>query len=190
MKLSLTRKLSSSEKMTIGSESSKSLRKSFKKMVYESRKKYNKTEKSSSLLQLLRDQKKYLNNSSVDTFIEGGNTYDDFDVHVDRIPGVNKLQNELLYKEGISRVSDLIDVFFNMESGGTCDIYTNFKEWLVNIGVVDEKDMIAICMSSKWYLMVVKDNHNHKTTTIVKNHGVYNVCGIITIGMCSCLMMF
>ena len=188
MKLSLTRKLSSSEKMTIGSESSKNLRTSFKRMVYESRKNYSKVKKSSSFRQLLREQKEYISNSSLDNFIEGGNTYDDFDVPVDRIPGVNDLQSELFYKEGISRVSDLIDVFFNMEGSGTCDSYTNFKEWLVNIGIVDEKDMITMCMSSKWYLMVAKDNN--KGTTVVKNHGVYNVCGIITIGMCSCLMMF
>ena len=72
MKLSLTRKLSSSEKMTIGSESSKNLRTSFKRMVYESRKNYSKVKKSSSFRQLLREQKEYISNSSLDNFIEGG----------------------------------------------------------------------------------------------------------------------
>ena len=192
MSLSLTRKLSASEKMRIGSEDNNSVRMSFTKMVSDSTIKFKKAMRSSSFLQLLRDQREQISSSAMDTFLEGGNTYKDFDVPVDRIPGVDVFNHEQLCREGISRVSDLVEVFFNMEGSGTCDSYTNFKDWLAGIGIEDDKDTIATCMSSKWYLMVAKDNHTKKKagTTSVNSHLIPNVCGIITIGMCSCLMIF
>ena len=192
MSLSLTRKLSASEKMRIGSEDTNSVRRSFTKMVSDSTINFKKAMRSSSFLQLLRDQREQISSSAMDTFLEGGNTYKDFDVPVDRIPGVDVFNHEQLCREGISRVSDLVEVFFNMEGSGTCDSYTNFKDWLAGIGIEDDKDTIATCMSSKWYLMVAKDNHTKKKagTTSVNSHLVPNVCGILTIGMCSCLMMF
>ena len=192
MYLSLTRSLSSSEKMMIGSEDSNSVRRSFTKMVSDNRITYKRMKKSSSFIKLLREKKEAIRNSAMDTFLEGGNTYKDFDVPVDRIPGVDVFNHEQLCREGISRVSDLVEVFFNMEGSGTCDSYTNFKDWLAGIGIEDDKDTIATCMSSKWYLMVAKDNHTKKKagTTSVNSHLVPNVCGILTIGMCSCLMIF
>ena len=192
MSLSLTRKLSASEKMRIGSEDNNSVRRSFTKMVSDSTINFKKAMRSSSFIQLLRDQREQISSSAMDTFLEGGNTYKDFDVPVDRIPGVDVFNHEQLCREGISRVSDLVEVFFNMEGSGTCDSYTNFKDWLAGIGIEDDKDTIATCMSSKWYLMVAKDNHTKKKagTTSVNSHLVPNVCGILTIGMCSCLMIF
>ena len=192
MSLSLTRKLSASEKMMIGSEDTNSVRRSFTKMVSDSTINFKKAMRSSSFLQLLRDQREQISSSAMDTFLEGGNTYKDFDVPVDRIPGVDVFNHEQFCREGISRVSDLVEVFFNMEGSGTCDSYTNFKDWLAGIGIEDDKDTIATCMSSKWYLMVAKDNHTKKKagTTSVDSHLVPNMCGILTIGMCSCLMIF
>ena len=193
MSLSLTRKLSASEKMRIGSEDTNSVRRSFTKMVSDSTINFKKAMRSSSFLQLLRDQREQISSSSVDTFLEGGNTYDDFDVPVNRVPGVEDVHKKFFDKEGIDKTSDLIDIFFNMGGDGTSENYVSFKSWLGDIGVVDNNNVIATCISSKWSIMVNKNTTKtvkKDSISSVNSHLIPNVCGIITIGMCSCLMMF
>ena len=182
-----------SEKKTIGSITTQMAKKTFNERTISKSVKFSKCEGSESLVRMLREKRLNKSNPSMDKFISTGMTYDSLDVCVKTLPGIGELQRKILYGQGIEKVSDLVDMFFKIEEDGVRGAYDLFETWLKCIGISLQSETITMCISSKWYMLMTKSQwsmESQKIITKTSNHLAKNVGGILTIGLCSCLLLF
>ena len=115
---------------------------------------------------VVKDNRKSVNISTIENFVLSDDMdYDDTCVLL--VPGVGEVNKKLLNKEGIETVSDMIDVFFELEDDGEIagegqgidGASKEFGAWLKSIGVDSHRDTITSCISAKWYLLVRYHHH-------------------------------
>ena len=189
LNMMLSRSMTISEKKRIGSITTHMAKKKFNERTLHSRSKFVVSERSKSLVRVLREKRSCNTSYTVDKFITSGMTYDTLDVCVKGVPGIGESQKNTLDEHGVEKISDLIDIFFELEEkGGVGGPYELFEKWLKNIGISVHTDTITMCISAKWYMLVAKGQDHRRE--IGRRCIVKNIGGILTIGICSCLLLF
>jgi len=167
-------------KNTFDTEETRSITRSMSKKTFDKRKIGKRTTfKSNNMMDdILPDKRRNIKNSTVMDFVDSSTTCNELDESVLTVPGVGVVNMGILEGEGIMTVSDLVDVFFELEKG-VDGAYYEFHMWLKDIGINSHRDTITMCVSAKWYLLMKVKGSPSKVFT--GERGVFSHMASVTI---------
>ena len=122
-------------------------RKTEKRVVYKGTKKTGGKDDN----YLMEEKRKNVKKSTITDFVNSR----DLDSCVTAVPGIGKVHEDILDDKDINTVSDLLDIFFEMEDKEGEGAYNQFEQWLKSIGINSYRETISMCISAKWFSLVV-----------------------------------
>ena len=139
------------EKKTFDKKKTGAMTRAMAKAAFEERKTAKKVTFKTTIYEELLEKRKNVKSSTIIGFVESSKSSD----NIEKVPGIGKVNKATLVGEGISTVSDLVDVFFEFEGEDGIDgAYDKFEKWLKSIGVNSYRETISMCVSAKWYTLV------------------------------------